>query len=1094
MRRSAIAMLIAAALAACSLASAPRILGAPEPVDSAIATTPLDELLTRFAADDESAAPVDPPPTQAGYAYARARLAFLDRSFEEAAALLERAEQLAPGDPAIPATLAEVHLALGERPKAAAAFARAVARGNLSPRVLLAAAIDANDARRSAEASEMLARALAQDGVDPGLRRLVHASLATALDRQGYALAAAESAIEALRDRSPEPTQYAAQLETLERQRPSLWAQTASMFLRAGQHRDAIDAWHRASDGLGAEGLFAGRIARSELALGDQAAASATIASVLTDPRATLDDDLIAIAASLTDQQSRQSIVQAAQQALLDDPSPSSPHIRSWLTRLGAAASDDPLLVLGERLDADPFDLRSTRALFSLLSPGQAAQVAAERTQRYPEALVVLGEALTTAHPDALELLEALAPLDTPASAMLSARLLLSLEREQDAADMLAGSPPGDSAAWHATVAVIAAASGDFATAREAAEAIDAEAHPHFAIEAFTAAGLRASALAVPTDAPPIGAVRAARLAKAGLAARFGTPATETILLDLLRADPFDPDAAAALLSVYANAGQTGQARASSIVEQLNRIAPSATETRLGVARAVGDQQPAEAQRLLQLAFERTPARTGVLDELITLWTTNDPANSLRSGRQWLEQQLEQRPPSTALIRTTARVRGMLGDRAAARALLEQHLARPDASRALEAMLLADPQTRSEGAAVRSRRLALRADGITARIERLAAAAQSADGPIAAALAGVRSIPPSFELLPVEQAPLFDALARLAARVANAPEAEEIAGTLDTIGWVSERFGGLPAQLAQLRVPLLALREPFDAELVAAEARSLESGAWAAVAETLFRLNALERFDRVLALGDRLAAEQASPDALGQLAIAISEVGTIEHARRWLELMPAADDRARTLAALGVGQFEQMSAQAPERLGATLLNLLAVRMQTLGRDEPAIALLRLAHEFTPDDAVLANNLAYSLAELGLDLPRAAALAEGAVATEPDNASFVDTLGWVRYRQGRFAEAFDLLSRADALGPGSMETARQLGDVLWQLGRRSEAVQQWKRAQDLADAEAERAETGPGPRRAAIARDRAAIDARLEAVESGKPPPVPGVVR
>lgn len=1094
MRRSAIAMLIAAAFSACSLGSVPRILGAPEPSTAPAATTPLDDLLPTLADGLIAPEPADPAPTPAGYAYARARLALLDGAVEEAAALLERAAQLAPRDAAIPATLAEVRLALGERQRAAEAFARAIELGNRSPRVLLAAAIDANAERRWAHSSRLLAFALADERVDPGLERLLNASLATALDRQGYSLAAATAAMEVLRERSPEPTQYAAQLQALERQSPALWAQTAGMFLRAGRHEEAVAAWRRASEGLDASGLFAGRIARSELAAGNEAAAAEVIADSLNDARAALDDDLLALAASITDTANRRVIADAAARARSEHPLAGSAHLQSWLWRLEAEVSDDPVSLLRDRLDADPFDLRSAQDMLARLPADVAAKAAADIAEAHPAALVVLGEALTTAHPDPSPLLTALDGVENDAASMLSIRILLAYEREREAATRLAASRVDSSAAWQATAAVTLAAAGEFEAAIRAAESIDQAEAPHYAIEALTAAGSRAAALAVATDAAPVGAIRVARLAKAGLAVRFGTPATETILLDLLRADPLDPDAASALFSVYANAGETGAARAASIVEQLNRIAPSATQTRLAAARSVAAEQPAEAERLLMLAFERAPSRSGVLDDLISLWAANDPANALRTGRAWLEGMLERGEPGTALVRATARVRAMLGDRAGSRSLLQKHASRPDASRALEAILLADPQTRDEGFALRERRLAVRGGGVAARIERLTAAAQSPDAPAGPALDGVRSIPPSFELLPVERVPLLEALARLSARIAAEPDAADVAATLDAIAWASQRFGGLPQQLSQLRVPLLALREPFDADRIATDARELGTGAWAAIAETLFRLNALERFDRVLALGDRLTQAEASPDALGQLAIAICEVGTIDHAERWLALMPEAEDRARALAALGVSAFEQAAAQPPDRLGATLLNLLAVRMQTLGRDRQAVSVLSRAQELAPDDAVLANNLAYSLAELGLDLPRAAALAERVVGLEPENASFVDTLGWVRYRQGRFAQALELLERAESLGPPSLETARQIGDTLWQLGRRTEAVSNWQRALELANTEVEGAADAPAARRAALARTRDAVAARLEAVERGDPPPVPAPVR
>lgn len=56
-----------------------------------------------------------------------------------------------------------------------------------------------------------------------------------------------------------------------------------------------------------------------------------------------------------------------------------------------------------------------------------------------------------------------------------------------------------------------------------------------------------------------------------------------------------------------------------------------------------------------------------------------------------------------------------------------------------------------------------------------------------------------------------------------------------------------------------------------------------------------------------------------------------------------------------------------------------------------------------DDAQLANAVAYSLAEASVDLERAEALVRQSLETDPTNADYLDTLGWVLCRQGRAAE-------------------------------------------------------------------------------------------
>jgi membrane associated rhomboid family serine protease len=65
----------------------------------------------------------------------------------------------------------------------------------------------------------------------------------------------------------------------------------------------------------------------------------------------------------------------------------------------------------------------------------------------------------------------------------------------------------------------------------------------------------------------------------------------------------------------------------------------------------------------------------------------------------------------------------------------------------------------------------------------------------------------------------------------------------------------------------------------------------------------------------------------------------------------------------------------------------------------------------PDDAQLANAVAYSLAEASVDLERAESLVRQSLALDPDNADYLDTLGWVLCRQGRTAEGIVALELA-----------------------------------------------------------------------------------
>jgi tetratricopeptide (TPR) repeat protein len=116
-----------------------------------------------------------------------------------------------------------------------------------------------------------------------------------------------------------------------------------------------------------------------------------------------------------------------------------------------------------------------------------------------------------------------------------------------------------------------------------------------------------------------------------------------------------------------------------------------------------------------------------------------------------------------------------------------------------------------------------------------------------------------------------------------------------------------------------------------------------------------------------------------------------------------------------------------------------------GQREPAIRAYRRAIEIVPNDLNPQNNLAWLLAEERSSQDEALRLAQRVVSAEPRNGSFVDTLGWVYYQQGKFAEAERQFRLASDLLPNEAMVQYHLGLVAHKQGRAVEAVSAWKRA-------------------------------------------------
>lgn len=106
--------------------------------------------------------------------------------------------------------------------------------------------------------------------------------------------------------------------------------------------------------------------------------------------------------------------------------------------------------------------------------------------------------------------------------------------------------------------------------------------------------------------------------------------------------------------------------------------------------------------------------------------------------------------------------------------------------------------------------------------------------------------------------------------------------------------------------------------------------------------------------------------------------------------------------------------------------------------------LRRVISLQPEQKQGYNALGYSLADRNERLPEARKLLERASELGPDDPYIMDSLGWVKYRQGELQPAADLLKSAYSKAPEA-EIGAHLGEVLWQLGQRDEARKTWNEA-------------------------------------------------
>ncbi len=107
--------------------------------------------------------------------------------------------------------------------------------------------------------------------------------------------------------------------------------------------------------------------------------------------------------------------------------------------------------------------------------------------------------------------------------------------------------------------------------------------------------------------------------------------------------------------------------------------------------------------------------------------------------------------------------------------------------------------------------------------------------------------------------------------------------------------------------------------------------------------------------------------------------------------------------------------------------------------------LQQALDFRPDNPYLLNYLGYSWVDQGINLDKSLDMITRAVAFKPNDGYITDSLGWVFYKMGKYAEAVPHLERAVELLPYDATINDHLGDAYWQVDRKNEARFQWQRA-------------------------------------------------
>ncbi len=144
-----------------------------------------------------------------------------------------------------------------------------------------------------------------------------------------------------------------------------------------------------------------------------------------------------------------------------------------------------------------------------------------------------------------------------------------------------------------------------------------------------------------------------------------------------------------------------------------------------------------------------------------------------------------------------------------------------------------------------------------------------------------------------------------------------------------------------------------------------------------------------------------------------------------------------------IDAFEQaLSADSSNLTALTSLGMLYDQLKMYDKCD---SLYAAALELYPENDLLMNNYSYSLSERNIRLDYALSMAKKAVAAQPDNGAYLDTIGWIYYKLGNYELALEYIKQSLESREESAVVVEHLGDVYLKLGYTDEAKIYWRKA-------------------------------------------------
>jgi tetratricopeptide (TPR) repeat protein len=1059
------------------------------------AVLPLEKVLDRFK--EAEAAPqreTHEPSEQALRLYVSGRAKLLDGQASKAVNDLEAATRLDPTAAEPWRELGQAQLELGRRTSAMSSFQKAVKLGLDEPRLLALLARDSIKSKRFEDAAKLLVQARQSPSLrdEAGLSQLADIDLAESLGALGYVTASRDLLAQGLQ--SPfdglGQSRVRAELSEVLRRRGELWQRIGDSSCRLGQYAKAAAAYANAAQVPTLDpGAAIARQVYADLRLGHSADAAMVVINDIRESEGRVEDRHMGVIRFLA----KNTDVGPKLADAIDDISraagPSAtPTVLNRLARASAAAltGDQARNVLRSRLAKSPYDTDLVADLLGTHEPADVKGRLSECTRlvqstplavdTYAQMLLIKGQGIDAS-------MQILAGERAPASRLLEAALLTRLSRPDRALQRLDGFEwPSDmlpaALAMRTTAAV---ANGNWDAARTAEQQLESLQGPQ-ALRARVAALQamqqfdKALEILTPSLSDNTGSVEDL-LVGADLALRCERASdAEQFLTAAITRDRFDERGYEGLISLYVPSGPlpdetklTNTARSLRLAVASSRVIRGINAQEL-VARSLWSQSEPQLLSILVEGNENP----SVLNLLVTTWehaATSAP-DLTAHGEQWLRARLQDRPESTALLIALSRVLVAEGKAAEADSLLASRLAVwpiQDLARQREWVVREGLEKPDEADMLARARLQQAPKTIDNTIELAELLVHSGD--VTEADQRLRGLPDNVKLTAEQAARLVAILPKLKPEQLVKSNATAADSALHLFDLIAGRGGAkaMPPEMHLTRLTLLATGHPDETDRLiaaidqtAARYPELVGQAYQQVAEALQKKADAGPLLKFLGA----ASNHVNPPNEALLSAwyeLTAERGDAADVERLINDVRDPERAGVLLAALLRGSPEEGDIpDDPVERHSDIARRLGDRLSVLSRDALAETAYRACLKIYPDNAWAANNLGYQILDSGGNIDEAEHLIERAYKSLGDEASIIDSMGWVMYKRGQLEDSKDeggntvkegavsLLKRALAgteaqPDPTVMDHA---ADAYWRTGDKDKAKELWLKADGL----------------------------------------------